>query len=260
MNKELRIKQWPMRQRIRTALLYVSFLLFPVTLYYFSPVLIIQSGMEGIINGSLIAFALMFLSSLFVGRLWCGWACPGGALQDFAAPINNRPTPGGKFNWVKWFIWTPWVVLIAILVIQAGGYQRIEPFYQIEHGVTLLTSGADGNGAPWFIIYYVVVALFAGLAILFGRRAGCHTICWMAPFMILGRKLRNVWKWPSLRLIATPEQCVACQTCGRDCPMSLDVPAMVQRGDMEDSECILCGKCVDSCTKHAIRYSFRSGK
>lgn len=44
----------------------------------------------------------MFLSALTVGRLWCGWACPAGALQEFGSPINTRPTPGGKFNWISW--------------------------------------------------------------------------------------------------------------------------------------------------------------
>lgn len=258
MSKPFKPKPLPLRQRIRVGLLYLSFLLFPATLYYFSPILIVKSGAEGIINGSFIAFALMFVSSLFVGRLWCGWACPGGGLQDFALPINSRPTPGGKFNWVKWFIWTPWIIAIAVFVIRAGGYQRVEPLYEITHGVTFLNTGASGSD-PWFIAYYIVIALFAGLAVLFGRRAGCHTICWMAPFMILGRKLRNVFKWPSLRLVAAPEQCSDCQVCGRDCPMSLDVPAMVQRGDMENSDCILCGKCADSCAKHAIHYSFSKG-
>lgn len=41
--------------------------------------------------------------------------------------------------------------------------------------------------------------------------------------------------------------------------MSLDVAAMVQRGNMEQSECVLCGNCVDSCNKHAIRFSFTKG-
>lgn len=259
MTRTLKIKQLPLRQRIRVGLLYLSLLLFPATLYYFSPILIIQSSMEGIINASFLSFGLMFLSSLFLGRLWCGWACPGAGLQDFALPINNQPTPGGKFNWVKWFVWTPWIVLIAVLVIRAGGYQRIEPFYQFEHGVTFLTTGANGEEAPWFIPYYIVITLFAALAVIFGRRAGCHTICWMAPFMILGRNLRNVVKWPSLRLVAAPEKCLDCRVCGRDCPMSLDVPTMVKRGDMEDSECVLCGKCVDSCARHAIRFSFSRG-
>lgn len=255
----MQVKQLPVRQRIRAGLLYLSFLIFPATLYYFSPVLIIQSSAEGIINASFIAFGLMFVSSLFVGRLWCGWACPGGALQDLAQPVNNKPTPGGGFNRVKWFIWAPWLLLIAVLAIRAGGYRQIDPLYQLEYGVTFLATGANGQGPPWFIAYYAVIVLFAGLAVIFGRRAGCHTICWMAPFMILGRKLRNLFRWPALRLVTAPERCVNCRLCAHECPMSLDVPAMVKRGDMEEGECILCGKCVDSCAKHAIRYSFSKG-
>ncbi|MGC9357108.1 MAG: 4Fe-4S binding protein, partial [Anaerolineae bacterium] len=76
-----KIKQLPTRQRIRKGLLFLSLLLFPITLYYFSPALIIQGASEGVINGSFIVFGLMLLGALFVGRLWCGWACPAGALQ-----------------------------------------------------------------------------------------------------------------------------------------------------------------------------------
>ena len=105
----------------------------------------------------------------------------------------------------------------------------------------------------------IIVGLFFVLALIVGRRAGCHTICWMAPFMILGRKLRNLVRWPALRLVAQPNRCTDCLTCSRECPMSLNVQRMVQRADMEDSECILCGTCVDGCNQDAIRFSF-SGK
>jgi polyferredoxin len=254
-----KIKQLPRRQRIRKALLFVSLLLFPVTLYYFSPAIILNSAAEGIVNASLMVFGLMFLSALFVGRLWCGWACPAGALQEFASPINDKRTPSGKFNWVKWIIWIPWFGLVIALAISAGGYHAVDPFYSFETGVTLALP-LDGGGPPWYMIYYIIVALFLGLALIFGRRAGCHTICWMAPFMILGRKIRNLVKWPALRLQADPGQCSDCMRCTRNCPMSLDVHQMVQRGDMEDSECILCGNCVDGCSKGAICFSFSSGR
>jgi ferredoxin-type protein NapH len=65
-----------------------------------------QSAAEGLINASFIVFAAMLISSLFVGRLWCGWACPAGALQELAAPVNNRPVSRGVDR-IKWAIWAP---------------------------------------------------------------------------------------------------------------------------------------------------------
>jgi hypothetical protein len=129
-----RAKRLPTRQRIRKALLFLSLLLFPITLYYFSPALIIQGAAEGIVTGSFIVFTLMFLSALFLGRLWCGWACPAGALQEYGASINNQFGPSGRWNWTKWAIWIPWVGLIAVMAIQAGGYRAVDPTYQIDGG------------------------------------------------------------------------------------------------------------------------------
>jgi len=244
--------QLPARQRIRRLLLLVSFLLFPLTLYYFSPVLIMQSASEGIINASFLVFAAMFFSALFVGRLWCGWACPAGALQEFAAAASNRPV-SRRLDWIKWAIWIPWLAGIALFAVRAGGYRTVDPFYQLAGGVTLAQDF-------WAYIYYIVVGVFLLLALLVGRRAGCHTICWMAPFMILGRRLRNVLPWPALRLQAAPDKCRDCLTCTAGCPMSLDVHAMVAAGRMEHDECVLCGTCVDNCSQEAIRYTFSAGK
>ncbi|MCA1076459.1 hypothetical protein K9O30_22675 [Clostridium bowmanii] len=46
------------RQNIRKALIIISFLLFPITIYYFSPFLIIEGMTKGIITGSFILFTL----------------------------------------------------------------------------------------------------------------------------------------------------------------------------------------------------------
>ena len=63
------------RQRLRKLLLIASLLLFPITLYYFSPALIVSAGLDGIINGSFIVFVLMFALSIPFGRLFCAYAC-----------------------------------------------------------------------------------------------------------------------------------------------------------------------------------------
>ena len=58
------------RQNVRKLLLIISMLLFPVTIWYMSPYLIIQGAMEGIVTGSFIVFVLMLLGSVLFGRLF----------------------------------------------------------------------------------------------------------------------------------------------------------------------------------------------
>jgi len=253
------IRQLPLRQRVPKALVILTFLSFPITMNFLSPYVIIDGAANGILNGSLVMFGLMFVSSLFLGRAWCGWVCPGGGMQEIVEPINNRPVNGRKVDWIKWLIWIPWVTLIVLMAVRAGGYQKVDLLYHTQGGISV--AGADDRPILIaYVIYYSVIALFVGLAVFVGRRAGCHTICWMAPFMMIGRWIRNRFAWPSLRLEADPSICADCKKCTSNCPMSLDVNAMVQTDKMENPECILCGTCVDNCAKQAIRYSFSSGK
>jgi len=74
--------------------------------------------------------------------------------------------------------------------------------------------------------------------------------------MIIGTKIKNFFKWPSLHMRADSDKCVECKLCTKICPMSLEVTEMVQDGNMENTECILCGECADICTKGSISYNF----
>lgn len=253
------MKNQVLRQRLRSAALILAFLFFPITMNYFSPYIILDGARQGIVNGSLIAFGLMFFSSLFIGRLWCAWGCPAGGLGEIAFTINSQPVQGRYLNRIKWFIWALWIGLIIWLVISAGGYRQVNLALDTVGGISV-AGDADHPIIAAYAVYYIVVGLFLLLSIFLGRRAGCHALCWMAPFMILGRKLRNLVNLPSLRLRVNANACTDCKLCNLHCPMSLDVNRMVQLGSMENSECILCGNCVDHCAKKVIRYSFSAGK
>ncbi len=251
------LRQLPTRQRIRKGLVIIAFLSFPLTMNFLSPYVIIDGAMNGIVNGSLILFGLMFLSSLFLGRAWCGWVCPGAGMEEIVEPINRSAVNRRKLDWIKWLIWIPWISLIVFLVFQSGGYHTVNMLHLTVDGISV--SGSPDRPIIFaYLIYYIVIGLFIGLAIIVGRRAGCHTICWMAPFMMIGRWIRNRLGWPSLRLVANASACTDCKVCTRLCPMSLDVHTMVLAEQMEHSECILCGTCVDHCGKDAIRFSFSS--
>lgn len=226
----------------------VSLLLFPVTLYYFSPVIIIEGAFQGIVTGSFVMFGLQFVASLFLGRAFCGWLCPAAGLQEACFRINGKRA--GRGRWAKYVIWVPWMATIAAAVWTAGGLKSIDPLYQTQGGISV-------TEPVGYVVLYGFAGLMVVLALTAGKRAFCHYVCWMAPFMVAGSKIRQRLGLPALRLQAKADNCTRCGRCTRNCPMSLDVQSMVQSGAvLGHPDCILCGECVDGCTQGAVRYSF----
>ncbi len=239
----------PIRQSIRRGIILISFLLFPLTIYYFSPYLILEGASATIISGSAITFALLFVLSLLFGRAWCAWGCPAAGLGE-ACAIGQDKKVNLRTTWTKWLIWVPWFGAFIFLLLSAGGIRQVSPLLGMERGGIAVLEDF------WFMVYFIVVGLVVVLSFSAGNRAFCHYACWMAPFMILGRKVRNLSRFPALELVVHPERCRDCKQCVRHCPMSLDVNAMVQTGSMENTDCILCGTCKDTCSQGVIRYHF----
>ena len=239
-----------MRQKIRKTLLLFSFLLFPITIWYFSPYLIIQAASEHIINGSFIVFVLMLILSMVFGRVWCGYLCPAGGLQECAAMIKDKPVKQGKFNLIKYVIWTVWIIAVITTFILGKNDVTINPFYMTDHGISV-------SQIYSYIIYYGVILLLVLPALIHGKRAACHYICWMAPFMVIGSSIGRFLHIPQLHIEADKDKCIGCGKCSKACPMGLDVKQMVSEGtNSKCTECIQCGACIDDCPKNALNYKF----
>lgn len=237
------------RQSIRKIILSVFLLLFPIIYYYFSPYLIIVGASQGIVVGSFIVFGAMFFTSLFLGRIFCGWICPAGYQQELLDKFRKKRFNAGKKDRIKYFIWLPWLTVIIIMFIGSGGVKGVDFFYQTFHGISVHNVES--------VILFIIIAGIIGLTALFlGNRGFCHTTCWMAPFMITGRKLGNITGLPALYLTVEKEKCIDCKMCSKICPMSLNVHEMVKSGSMEKDECILCGNCVSVCPKEVIKITF----
>jgi polyferredoxin len=237
------------RRSVRAGLLLVSFFLAPVTFYWLSPAISMMGALEGVVTGAVLLFGAQFVSSLLMGRAWRGWVCPTGGMQEACFRARDRRVAGGRWNRPKFVIWAPWL-LDLVLVLARLGPKRVDRLF-------MTTSGLSAASLPGMIAYVLVMGLLIiPPALAVGRRAFCHSVCWMAPFMIVGCALRRLVRVPVLHMKPDGAKCSGCGTCTRVCPMSLDVRPMVRAGAIRSGECINCGACADNRPEQAIRFGF----
>lgn len=238
------------RQQVRKVLLFWMFVTLPITLIYISPLILISGASEGVVTGSMILMSITFISSLFLGRFWCGWFCPTGGEQEFCTEIQRAPVSGGKYNYIKYVVWLLWIVVVVSAILGSEGLHSINILYKTNSGISITKPIA-------YIVYFIIIGIIFLFAVLFGKRGFCHYLCPICVNLIIGRKIRGLFNWPALHLKADKTRCISCNKCSQVCSMGLSVHEMITEGRMEEPECILCAACADICPKGAISYGFR---
>lgn len=236
-------------QKTRRLIVILSFMLFPVTMNYLSPYIPMDAAMQGIIAGSLVSFAGLFLTALFTGRAWCGWLCPIAGLSDICLRVGDKQADVKKLRRIRRVIVIVWASLVVLFFILAGGIKGFNPLYYTDTGISV--------DSPYkFVIYYGIVAAFLIITLKSGKRGGCHSICWMTLFLEGGRALGRKLGLPQCRIKTNEALCTGCQSCNKACPMSIAVSDQVKNGYVLSGDCIYCGECVDVCRKNALAFSF----
>ncbi|HAP42633.1 MAG: hypothetical protein A2087_13770 [Spirochaetes bacterium GWD1_61_31] len=179
--------------RLRRTLLFISFLALPIIQFYFSPYLSLWGASLGIVAGSVLVFAGLFVVGLFAGKAPCGWLMPCGGFQEACFYVQPKALKAGRKDLIKFGIWLPWVASLVILLTTYSGALTLDPLFSIDGGISVSRPGA-------YIVYYGVLIILLSLSLAVGKRASCHTICWMAPFMILGQRFGRLLRLPGLRL------------------------------------------------------------
>lgn len=249
MTEKPKTKTVSSRQNIRKWILILSILLVPITIFYISPIIVMMGAEKGIASGSLLLYVLLFILSLFVARLWCGWLCPMGAWQEICSPVTKGTVKEGWRNSVKYVVTALWLGMLAYTFAQAGGIRAVDPFFGTVNGISITSVQVLIIVAAIFLFIFVV-------AYFTGRRGFCHVLCPLAGIMVAGRKIRDLFHWPALGLSADSSRCIDCKKCSKECPMGLDVNGMVRKDEMENADCILCASCADACPKGAIAYGW----
>ncbi|WP_159819357.1 4Fe-4S binding protein [Colwellia sp. 20A7] len=181
-----------------------------------------------------ILWVFVFISLFLFGRgLFCGWLCPFGALQEFAAliakklkikQIKIKPHHHSKAQKIKY------VVLILLVGSSFYSLTIAEKLAEIEPFKTSITLNFVRY---WPFVLYVVLLLALSLKI---HKFYCRYLC---P---LGAGLAIIGRYPMFKWLRRRKECgSSCQLC-RNKKCGID--AINQDGSIDYGECIQCLECL----------------
>lgn len=171
----------------------------------------------------------VLVSTMLVGRIWCGLMCPEGAMTEAASKFSRG------FAVPRWVLWSGWsFVAFAATTV----YGQMISVYQYP--------------APALLILGFSTVAAIGTALMWGRnkRVWCRSLCPVHGVFALLSKLAPLHfkvdgeAWNSWDKLRGPAGCVNCA------PM---VPFRIMKGS---SACHMCGRC--SSYRDAVALARRS--
>lgn len=209
-----------------------------------------------------IIFSIFFL---IFDRIWCGWICPFGTIQDILSKV--RSFFGLNYYRFRWQTREKIRVIKYILLFAAIGISifianpipfigKISkdlsvPFCQICPAKALMPV-FEGNWShittlhlnKVTLVMTVLAMIILALSLVgsfFKRRFFCF-FCPMLALMRIFKKIRLI------QLRKNPLSCTHCGNCAFVCPMDIRVVTEErEKTKIFDDECILCLSCIDAC-------------
>ena len=186
---------------------------------------------------SLLWFVGLIPATYLLGKLWCGWLCHLGALQEFLFSSNQieaLKTPKAQkiLHWIQVSVFLTLILQIAIT--RSNIFIHYDPFKVAFNLFSAHTTG-----------YVLLVILLASS--LFVYRPFCRLFC---P---VGLVLSWVTLLPGARKITQTEDCIDCISCSKACN-SHSIHYANKTSTIDIKSCIACGECIDSCNKDALNF------
>ncbi|MEN6516871.1 MAG: 4Fe-4S binding protein [Methanospirillum sp.] len=179
-----------------------------------------------------VGLSVLFLLTLVAGRIFCGYLCPVGAVQELAyhAPVPKVvPRQKTAFVLVRAAFFVVFLVMAFALSTSLLAWFGIRDFFYLLPTVGALVFG---------VVLLVSTTLY---------RPFCRLVC---PYGLL----LSLAGWKSVFRLQRTGACIECKKCERTCPTD-----EAKRSDGR-SECYLCGRCTDACpVAGALQYRRRGG-
>lgn len=195
---------------------------------------------------------LTLVITLLLGRVFCGWLCPLGALLMFIDKVSRTVFINSSFKKIALirtkilqcsqparYFWL--LFIIVIFVLGSNLVLFLTPFALFSHEIVRILQGA----VPW-----VLIGIIAGT--LFFSRIWCSVLCPTGLLLSLIGRLR-------LFRYQVAGNCVQCGICTANCPVGA---APADTGAAKEG-CLACGDCQRVCPTKAVswqRISYGSQK
>ena len=229
---------------------------------------------------------ILVVMTLLLGRVFCGWVCPLGTLNNMTGFLRKTSGREKRAGWYR----LKYLILFFLLVSSVFGMQlggifdplsllirslsvSINPIF--NYGLTAFFDGIyrldakplTGISEPMYMMMkkfllafqqpYFIQGTFIGSIFLFvlglnlrENRFWCRYLCPLGAFLgILSRF--------SLLKRSVSEDCTACGACNNVCQGNA---APHEKEEWKDSECFYCWNCDDVCPQNAVSFGFAGKK
>lgn len=199
--------------------------------------------LQRIFTSSFILLGIFFVASLFFGRVFCGYFCPLGALQEWLRIISKKIGLKKDIElpeiWDKYLRYVKYIVLATIIFYSfyLGDliFRAYDPYNALMH------FGGEFEEKVWGYWILAIVLLIA----LFSKSLWCRYFCPLGAFFGIIKKISF------LKIKRDANTCINCGLCDKNCPANLKIKTA---SVVNSADCISCGKCIGTCPKNSLDY------
>ncbi len=182
---------------------------------------------------------LIVISTIFIGRRFCGYICPFGTMQEIIHKLNQKSKKNKQLqlpNWlhkylnaVKYLILM--ITILAVFRATQFIYMKFCPVLAVSHPQNITISSAFTLFVIFGFGYFI-------------NRFWCRYLCPFAALMNVFQYLGKLLHLTSKRVQANEKLCKNCRLCAKNCPMQIVV---YEKKRVENVNCIFCLECIESC-------------
>lgn len=209
------------------------------------------TGAAGTLPGALVWGVALILVTIVFGRVFCGWMCPLGTLQQaasrFLSPRSRRESLRVN-RYRRWYAIKTYLLTALLVGALAGSLQTglLDPLALLARGLASGLWPALPGGKPvpggWLA---ATLLLSVVVASRFIPRLFCRAFCPLGAFLGIFAR------FSLFRIQRTGDACTSCTLCTFAC-QGADEPL----GEHRVAECHVCLNCTDACNQGVISYRF----